>query len=139
MTMVRRLAIALPIVLATVAVIYAVKPFSVTDVPLTDASGQRFVALTSSSTCGVPIVSAWHGKDDVFAVPVGPGVGGYEAVPASNQNTTVIETVRILTCRGEGQHRLRVAGLFLTAAVALGALVFIGRRKVGFGPTPSPV
>jgi hypothetical protein len=138
MTMVRRVAIALPIVLAAVAVVYAVKPFSVTGVPLTDASGQRLVALTSSSSCGAPIIAAWHGKDHVFAVPVGPNLGGCEAVLGTDQTMTMTETVRIPTCRGEGQHRLRVAGLFLAASVALGGLAFVGRRRIGFGPTPSP-
>src|SRR5215475_12704838 len=123
MTAVRRIAIALPIVLAAVALVYALKPFSLTGGTLTDASGHRFVALTSASSCGVPIVAAWRGKDDVFAVPVGtkpanPSVPQYLLGPSTNVKVT--ESIRIPTCRGEARHRLRVAGLLLVTSIALG-------------------
>jgi hypothetical protein len=131
----RRILLALAVACAAIALVVAFKPFSVSGGTLTDPSGRRFVALTSAESCGAPIVAAWHGKDDVWAVPVGPNMT--ERGP-SFDGLSEIETVRIPTCRSEAQHRLRVAGLWLVASIGLGGFALASRRRFGFGSEPSP-
>jgi hypothetical protein len=129
---VRRVLIAPAIAFAGIALVVALKPFSVSGGQLRDSSGRTFVALTSSESCGAPIVAAWHGKDDIWAVPIGPNIAG--SVPGSSET----ELIPLATCRSVAQHRLRIAGLWLVASIAVGGgALFLGHR-FGLGSEAEP-
>jgi hypothetical protein len=123
-------------IFAALAVVQALRPFSVSGGSITDSSGATFVALTSSNSCGAPIVDAVRGSTQTWAVPVGLGGTGNGSIDdfqtGSVDDFQIAPPLRthIPTCRSEARHRMGISGVFLLVALALVGLErLIGRRQ----------
>jgi hypothetical protein len=82
----------------------------------------------SEGSCRAPVLDAWSGKRQLWAVTID------KKTPGLLEGSTV--TVR--TCRGEARHRLLLSVLGLLAAAILGDLLFIRRPRSGAEGLPDP-
>lgn len=138
---VRRVLLAIAVVIGAASIVFAYKPFNapndLTDIaPSGDShalgiSSGAFQITSADFACRSPVRDAWHGKQTKLAITADSNTSVTEVTPTNDY-------LILTTCRSAARHRLGLSALGLLAAGALAAFVIIRRPRLGDEPAPSP-
>jgi len=118
--LVRRILFGAAAALAATSVVIALKPFRMSSgVIVSDGTGRGGGFLLDSGSCRSPIIDAWHGKEERWAIPIGSSI-------ASSEVTT---SGTVVVCRSEARHRMMLSGVALAASLVFLAVALLLARK----------
>jgi hypothetical protein len=119
---VRRALLATASLLAVVAIVFGVKPFRVRpSITAAERLAPSGAILVSTQSCRAPILDAWRGKQQRWAVTI---AGTSTGAPLPDD----LGYVNVASCRGVARHKLLIAVIALLAASMIAWYAWFGRR-----------
>jgi len=119
---VRRVLLSIASTLAVAAIVFGVTPFRVRpSVAAAEKLAPTGAILLSAQSCRAPILDAWRGKQQRWAVTI---AGTSTGAPLPDH----LGYITVASCRGVARHRVLIAAIALLAASMIAWYAWFGRR-----------